>query len=226
MPSKRLLEAKKLVDKSKVYPIDEAITLVKKTATAKFDEAIELHINLGVDPSKSDQQVRGTIALPHGVGKTKRVAAFVEPAKEAEATKAGADIVGNEELIEKILQKGQIDFDVAVATPAMMPKIAKLARLLGPRGLMPNPKTDTVGPNITKMITEQKAGKQSFKNDTTGNIHQIFGRASFTEDQLKENLKVLLEAIKRLKPVSSKGIFLKSSTITSTVGPGIKIETN
>jgi large subunit ribosomal protein L1 len=224
MPSKRLQEAKKLVDKSKVYSIDEAITLIKKTATAKFDESIELHIKLGVDPSKSDQQVRGTIALPHGVGKTKRVVAFVEAAKEAEAAKAGADIVGGEELIEKIAQKSQIDFDVAVATPAMMPKLAKLARLLGPRGLMPNPKTDTVGSNVTKMIEEQKAGKQSFKNDTTGNIHQIFGRASFTEEQLKENLKVLLEAIKRLKPVSSKGIFLKNVTISSTIGPGIKVE--
>lgn len=226
MQSKRFQEAKKLVEKSKVYSVDEAVALVKKTATAKYDEAIELHIKLGIDPSKSDQQVRGTIALPHGVGKTKRVIAFVEPAKEAEAKQAGADIIGGEELIEQISQKGQFDFDVAVATPAMMPKLAKLARLLGPRGLMPNPKTDTVGPNVTKMISEQKAGKQSFKNDTTGNIHQVFGRASFTEDQLKENLRALLEAIKRLKPASSKGIFLKSITIASTVGPGIKIESN
>lgn len=226
MPSKRLQKARKLVDKSKVYSLEEAVTLVKKTATAKFDEAMELHIKLGIDPSKSDQQVRGTIALPNGIGKTKRVVAFVEPAKEAEAKQAGADIIGSEELIEQIVQKGQFDFDVAVATPAMMPKLAKLARLLGPRGLMPNPKTDTVGPNVTKMISEQKAGKQSFKNDTTGNLHQVFGRASFTEDQLKENLRVLLEAIKRLKPAPSKGIFLKSVTITSTVGPGIKIESN
>lgn len=226
MPSKRFQEAKKLVEKSKVYSVDEAVALVKKTATAKYDEAIELHIKLGIDPSKSDQQVRGTIALPHGVGKTKRVIAFVEPAKETEAKQAGADIIGGEELIEQISQKGQFDFDVAVATPAMMPKLAKLARLLGPRGLMPNPKTETVGPNVTKMISEQKAGKQSFKNDTTGNIHQVFGRASFTEDQLKENLRALLEAIKRLKPASSKGIFLKNVTIASTVGPGIKIEAN
>lgn len=226
MQSKRFQEAKKLVEKSKVYSVDEAVALVKKTATAKYDEAIELHIKLGVDPSKSDQQVRGTIALPHGVGKTKRVIAFVEPAKEAEAKQAGADIIGGEELIEQISQKGQFDFDVAVATPAMMPKLAKLARLLGPRGLMPNPKTDTVGPNVIKMISEQKAGKQSFKNDTTGNIHQVFGRASFTEDQLKNNLRALLEAIKRLKPASSKGVFLKNVTIASTVGPGIKIEAN
>lgn len=226
MSSKRFEEAKKLVDKSKIYSIEEAIALVKKTATAKYDEAIELHIRLGIDPSKSDQQVRGTIALPHGVGKSKRVAAFVEAAKEDEAKQAGADIIGGEELIEKIGQKGQIDFDVAVATPSMMPKLAKLAKLLGPRGLMPNPKTDTVGPNVAKMVSEQKAGKQSFKNDATGNIHQIFGRASFAEEQLKENLKALLDAIKRLKPSAAKGIYLKSVTITSTVGPGIKVESN
>ena len=170
--------------------------------------------------------MRGTIALPHGVGKSKRVAAFVEAAKEAEAKTAGADLIGNDELIEKIAQTSQIDFDVAIATPAMMPKLAKLARLLGPRGLMPNPKTDTVGTNVTKMITEQKAGKQSFKNDNTGNIHQVFGRASFSEDQLKDNLKALIEAIKRLKPAASKGIYLQSATITSTIGPGIKVETN
>ncbi len=222
--SKRFVEAKKFVDKTKTYSIDEAIALVKKAATAKYDEAIELHVRLGVDPSKSDQQVRGTIALPHGVGKSKRVIAFVEAAKEAEAKAAGADVVGGEELIEKIAQTSQIDFDVAVATPAMMPKIAKLARLLGPRGLMPNPKTDTVGPNVTKMIGEQKAGKQSFKNDNTGNIHQVFGRASFSEDQLKENLRALLEAIKRLKPSASKGIYLRKTTITSTIGPGIKVD--
>ncbi len=224
--SKRFTEIKKLIDKTKTYSIDEAIALVKKAATAKYDESIELHVRLGVDSSKSDQQVRGTIALPHGVGKSKRVIAFVEAAKEAEAKAAGADIVGGEELIEKIAQTSQIDFDVAVATPAMMPKIAKLARLLGPRGLMPNPKTDTVGPNVSKMIAEQKAGKQSFKNDNTGNIHQVFGRASFSEDQLKENLRALLEAIKRLKPAASKGIFLRKTTITSTIGPGIKIDGN
>lgn len=224
MPSKRFQEVKKLVDKSKVYSIDEAIALVKKAATAKYDEAVELHIHLGVDASKSDQQVRGTIALPHGVGKTKRVAAFVEAAKEEEAKNAGADLVGGEELIDKISQTSQIAFDVAVATPSMMPKIAKLAKLLGPRGLMPNPKTDTVGPNVTKMVTEQKAGKQSFKNDNTGNIHQVFGRASFTEAQLKENLTALLEAIKRLKPSAAKGIYLKKVTISSTIGPGVKID--
>lgn len=224
MSSKRYEEAKKLVDKEQTYAISEAIALAKKTATAKYDEGIELHLRLGIDSGKSDQQVRGTISLPHGTGKTKRVAAFVEAAKEAVAKEAGADIVGGEDLIEEISKKGDIDFDVAIATPAMMPKLAKLARLLGPRGLMPNPKSDTVGPNVKKMVEEQKAGKESFKNDKAGNIHQIFGRASFTEKQLEENLRALLDQIKRLKPAASKGIFLQSATICSTVGPGIKID--
>ena len=221
--NKRMLSAKQLIDSSKVYPLAEALTLVKKTATAKYDEAIELHIKLGINATKSDQQVRGTITLPHGVGKSKRVIAFVESEKEAEAKTAGADIVGGEELVNEIAASGHLDFDVAIATPVMMPKIAKLARILGPRGLMPNPKTDTVGPNVSKMIKEQKAGKQSFKNDPTGNIHQVFGRASFTEDQLNDNLSTLLDAIRKLKPSSSKGIYLRNAVIASTIGPGIKI---
>lgn len=226
MTSKRFQEATTLVDKNTTYSIADAIALCKKAATAKYDEAIELHLRLGIDATKSDQQIRGTIALPHGTGKTKRVAAFVEPEKEAEAKEAGADIVGGEELIDKISQKGLIEFDVAVATPVMMPKLAKLARLLGPRGLMPNPKTDTVSPNVVKMVEEQKAGKESFKNDPQGNIHQIFGRKSFTDEQLDTNLRALLETIKRLKPQASKGIYLKSATIASTIGPGIKIDPN
>ena len=150
----------------------------------------------------------------------------VEGDKEAEAKAAGADLIGGEELIALIAQKGEIDFDVAVATPVMMPKLAKLARLLGPRGLMPNPKTDTVSPNVKKMVEEQKAGKESFKNDTTGNVHQIFGRKSFDDVQLEENLRALLEQIRRLKPQSSKGIYIRNATITSTIGPGIKIDIN
>jgi len=222
--SKRYVAAKQLVEKSKVYSIDEAVALLKKTATAKYDESVELHIKLGIDATKSDQQIRGTITLPHGVGKSKKVIAFVESEKEAEAKAAGADIVGGEQLIDEIAQSGNLDFDVAVATPAMMPKIAKLARILGPRGLMPNPKTDTVSPNVTKMIAEQKAGKQSFKNDPTGNVHQIFGRASFTEEQLKENLAALVDAIRKMKPSSSKGIFFRNVVVASTTGPGIKIQ--
>jgi large subunit ribosomal protein L1 len=226
MPSNRFKQAKALVDKSKIYSIAEAVALAKKAATAKYDEALELHVRLGIDASKSDQQVRGTIALPHGTGKVKRVAAFVEPEKEADAKSAGADIVGGEELINAIATKGAVDFDVAVATPSMMPKLAKLARLLGPRGLMPNPKTDTVSPNVAKMVSEQKAGKESFKNDPQGNLHQIFGRRSFEEKKLDENLRALLEQVKRLKPQSSKGIYIRSATIASTVGPGIKIDAN
>jgi large subunit ribosomal protein L1 len=159
MPSKRFQQAKDLIEKGKIYSLDEAVALVKKTATSKFDEAIEFHARLGIDTKKSDQQVRGTISFPHSIGKSKKVIAFVEPAKEAEAKEAGADIVGGEELIASLAQSGTIDFDVAVAMPSMMPKLAKLAKILGPRGLMPNPKTETVGPNIKKMVEEQKAGK-------------------------------------------------------------------
>ncbi|MCX6715273.1 MAG: 50S ribosomal protein L1 [Candidatus Uhrbacteria bacterium] len=222
--SKRFEAAKSLIEKSKSYTLDEAVSLIKKTATAKYDESVELHVKLGIDASKSDQQIRGTISLPHGVGKSKKVIAFVEAEKEAEAKAAGADIVGGEELVNEIAASGKLDFDVAVATPAMMPKIAKLARILGPRGMMPNPKTDTVSQNVTKMIAEQKAGKQSFKNDPTGNVHQIFGRASFTEQQLKENLLVLIDTIRKMKPSSSKGIFIRHAVIASSVGPSIKIQ--
>jgi large subunit ribosomal protein L1 len=226
MPGKRFEEAKKLVDAKKTYTLSEAIDLLKKFPKAGFDEAVELHVKLGIDPSKGDQQVRGTIAFPHGVGKSKRVAAFVEAAKEAEARQAGADIVGGEELINEIAAKSLIDFDVAVATPAMMPKIAKLAKLLGPKGLMPNPKNDTVGPNVAKMVAEQKAGKQSFKNDTTANIHQIVGRVSMTEAQLKENVAPFADQLRKLKPASAKGIYFRNAVLTTTMGPGVKVDLN
>ena len=224
MPSKRFKEAQKLVEPKKVYSLAEAAILLKKTGTAKFNEGLELHLNLGIDPTKGDQLVRGIITLPHGVGKSKRVAAFVEAAKEAEAKAAGADLVGGEELINEIARENVINFDVAVATPAMMPKLAKLAKFLGPRGLMPNPKTETVGPNVTKMIAEQKAGKQTFKNDDTANLHQLFGRANFTEQQIMENLQALLDAVRKLKPNTSKGIFIRSAAVSTTMGPAIKIE--
>lgn len=207
-----------------MYPIDEAITTLKTLGATKFDAAVELHVKLGVDTSKSDQQVRGTVALPHGTGKTKRVIAFVEAEKEAEAKNAGADIVGGEELIEQIIKSGQLDFDVAVATPIMMPKLAKLAKILGPKGMMPNPKTDTINPNVAKMVQEQKAGKISYKNDDTGNIHQVFGRISFDEAKLKENLMALIESIRKGKPASSKGIYFRNAVICSTMSPGIHID--
>jgi len=226
MAGKRFTEAQKLVTDKKTYSIADGIALLKSFPKAGFDEAVELHVNLGIDPSKGDQQVRGTMAFPHGVGKSKRVAVFVEAAKEAEAKAAGADIVGGEDLIAEIAAKGIIDFDVAIATPAMMPKIAKLAKLLGPKGLMPNPKNDTVGPNVTKMIGEQKAGKQSFKNDNTANVHQIFGRVSMTEAQLKENLTPFVDQLRKMKPASSKGIYFKSATLATTMGPGVKVDLN
>ena len=224
MHSKRYLELKKRIDVKKTYSTDEAFSLLKQFGTSKFDESVELHIRLGIDPKKSDQQIRGTIVLPHGIGKTKKVAAFVEPEKQTEAKEAGADLVGGEELIAEMAKSGKIAFDVAIATAAMMPKLAKIAKLLGPRGLMPNPKTDTVGPNITKMVQEQKSGKINFKNDDTGNVHTLFGRVSFAEAQLKENFLVLIEAIRKAKPSSSKGEFIRNATITTTMGPGIKIE--
>lgn len=226
MPSKRMKEATALIDPKKLYTIEEAVALVKKTSTTKFDAAVELHTRLGIDPTKSDQQVRGTLVLPHGTGKMKRIAAFVEPEQEKEAKDAGAALVGGEELINQIAAKGVLDFDIAVATPKMMPKLAKLAKILGPRGMMPNPKTDTIGPNAAKMIQEQKAGKMSFKNDAQGNVHQVFGRASFDESKLSENLHVLIEAIRKVKPASSKGIYFRNVTIASTMGPGIKLAVN
>lgn len=181
-------------------------------------------MSLGIDPKQSDQQIRPTIVLPHGSGKTVRVAAFVDSANETAAKEAGADIVGTEETIDKLVQTGTIEFDVAVAVPSMMPKLAKAARVLGPRGLMPNPKTDTVGTDVAKMIKEQKGGKVSFKNDNTGNIHAIVGKASFDEAKLLENTKTVIEAIKKAKPASSKGIFIKSAFMSSTMGPGVQID--
>lgn len=204
--------------------VNDAVAAVKSGATAKFDETVELHFNLGIDPKMGDQQIRGTISLPNGSGKTKRVAAFVDPANEAAAKAAGADIVATEETIAQIVSTGKIDFDVAVAVPSMMPKLAKAAKILGPRGLMPNPKTDTVSPNITKMIEEQKAGKLSFKNDATSNVHMIVGKASFTAEKLAQNVEAALEAIRRAKPATAKGIYMKSVTLTSTMGPAVKLD--
>nr|AQS29928.1 hypothetical protein [uncultured bacterium] len=222
--SKRYQELSKKIDKAKSYPATEAIKLARETANTKFDASIEVHFKLGIDSKKGEQQVRGAITLPHGTGKTKRVAAFVGPDKEKEAKEAGADIVGGEELIKVIQKTGKIDFDVAVATPDMMPKIAPAAKILGPRGLMPSPKSETITTNLKKTIGELKKGKISFKNDDTGNIHQIIGKASFTENQLLENYQTFLEAIKKVKPSSAKGIYLQHISLSSSMGPGIKVE--
>lgn len=223
MRSKRYKEAAKGVDAKKSYTIGEAVEIAKKTSNVKFDASVEVHINLGIDPSKSDQSVRGTIVLPHGTGKTKKVAAFVEPEKEADAKAAGADIVGGEALVAEIAKNETFDFDVAVATPGMMPKIAKIAKILGQRGVMPNPKTDTVGPDIKKIITEQKGGKVSFRNDATANLHQIIGKVSFDAAYLVANFEALLETVRKVKPASAKGIYLKSVTLKTTMGPGIRV---
>ena len=223
MAGKKFTEATKLVDAAKVYSIDEAVELVKKTSTTKFDATVEAHIGLGIDPKKSDQSIRGTVSLPNGSGKTKKVMAFVTGEKEKEAKEAGADIIGGEEAIAELAKSGKIDFDIAVATPDMMPKLAKVAKILGPRGLMPNPKTETVSTNVGKMISEVKKGKISFKNDDGAIVHTIIGKVSFDAPKLKENYEALMDALKKTKPSNSKGIFIKYVTLSSTMGPGIRV---
>ncbi|MDO8584422.1 MAG: 50S ribosomal protein L1 [bacterium] len=223
--SKRYIESKKLVDPKKLYAPEEAVELAKKTGNLKFDCTIEVHVNLGVDVKKGDQQVRSTITLPHSLGKTKRVCAFVNADREKEAKEAGADVVGGEDLIAEIAKTSKFDFDVAVATPDMMPKLAKVAKVLGPAGLMPNPKTETVGPNVKKMVEELKKGKVAFKNDNTANIHQLLGKTSMDTKSLLENLTVFIEALKKAKPAASKGTYVKTITVKSTMGPGVHVDT-
>ena len=220
---KKYNEAIKLVDPKKTYSVAEAIELVKKTSTTKFDGSVEVHCKLGIDPAKSDQAVRATFTFPHGIGKIKRIAAFVDATNEKAAEEAGADLVGGEALIAEIASSGKINFDVAIATPPMMPKLAKVAKILGPKGLMPNPKSETVTTDVKKTIAELKKGKVSFKNDDTGNVHQMIGKVSLDSNKLLENLQVLLENIRRSKPASSKGVFIKSCTLTSSMGPAVRI---
>lgn len=218
-------DLKTKVDKKKVYTLDEAIALIKETSNVKFDSSVELHVRLGINTKKSDQQIRATVTLPHGTGKTKRIAAFVGPNDEKIAKDAGADLVLGEEEIKTIKDTGKIDFDIAVATPEMMPKLAIIARILGPKGIMPNPKTDTVDKNVVKMIESLKKGKAAFKNDDTGNVHQIIGKASFEDKKLKENITTFLDALKKAKPPSAKGAYIKTAHLTSAMGPSIKITT-
>lgn len=224
--SKRFEELKTQIEAKKLYTPTEAIELAKKTGTTKFDSSVEIHANLGIDVKKSDQQIRATLVFPHSIGKTKRIAAFVPEVKQKEAKDAGADIVGEVDLIDEIAKTGKINFDIAIATPDMMPKLAKIAKILGPKGIMPNPKTDTVGPNITKMVEDLKKGKVSFKNDNTGNVHQAIGKTSLTPEQLLENFSIFIEALRKNKPGSSKGTYIKSITLSTTMGPGIKIDPN
>jgi large subunit ribosomal protein L1 len=224
MAGKKYKEAATLIDPKKTYSIAEAAALAKKTSKTKFDASVEIHANLSIDPKQGDQQVRGTVSLPHGTGQNKKVAVFVSAAdKEKDAKDAGADIIGGEELIAQINTSGKADFDVAIATPDMMPKLAKIAKILGPKGLMPNPKTDTVGPNIKGMVADQKKGKVAFKNDDTGNIHVVIGKVSFDEIKLAENATVFMDALKRARPSSAKGNFLNRAVMTTTMGPAITL---
>ena len=222
---KKYTEAAKLVDRATQYDVAEAISLVKKTAVAKFDETVEAHIRLGVDGRHADQQVRGAVVLPHGTGKTVRVLVFAKGDKVAEAEAAGADFVGGEELIPRIQNEGWFDFDVVVATPDMMGVVGRLGRVLGPKGLMPNPKAGTVTMDVTKAVNDIKAGKIEYRLDKANIIHCLVGKASFTEEQLTENFNTLMDAIIKAKPASAKGTYMKSVTVTSTMGPGIKVNT-
>lgn len=222
---KRYAEAAKLVDRSVTYDVAEAIDLVKKSASAKFDETIEAHIRLGVDGRHADQQVRGAVVLPHGTGKSVKVLVFAKGPKADEAEAAGAEYVGAEELLPRIQKDGWLDFDVVVATPDMMSIVGRLGRILGPKGLMPNPKAGTVTMDVTKAIKDIKAGKIEYRLDKTNIIHVPIGKASFTEEQLADNFQTLIDAINKAKPAAAKGQYLRSVTITSTMGPGIKLNT-
>ena len=220
---KKYVEAAKTIDRGTLYDVADAVSLVKKTATAKFDETIEAHIRTGCDGRHADQQIRGAVVLPHGTGKKVRILVFAKDAKAEEAKAAGADFVGGEELIPKIQNENWFEFDVVVATPDMMGVVGRLGRVLGPKGLMPNPKAGTVTMDVTKAIQEIKAGKIEYRLDKTNIIHVPVGKASFTDEQLNDNFQSLMGAINKAKPASLKGQYIKSATLTSTMGPGVKI---
>ena len=222
---KKYVAAAKLIDRTVQYDAAEAINLVKKSATAKFDETIEAHIRLGVDGRHAEQQVRGAVVLPHGTGKTVRVLVFAKGDKVTEAEEAGADYVGGEELIPKIQNEGWFEFDVEVATPDMMGVVGRLGRVLGPKGLMPNPKAGTVTMEVAKAVKDIKAGKIEYRLDKTNIIHVPVGKASFTEEQLNDNFQTLMGAIVKARPSSTKGQYLRNVTLASTMGPGVKVNT-
>lgn len=225
MAGKKYKKVLEKIDTAKKYTIADAFNLVTQTAPAKFDESVDVAFRLGVDPKQSDQQVRGAIALPHGLGKKVRVVVFAKGPKEAEAKNAGADYVGADDLVEKI-QGGWLDFDKAIATPDMMTTVSKVAKVLGPRGLMPNPKVGTVTMNVGDAVTAEKKGKLDFRVDKAGIVHASVGKKSMGADKLKENFMSFLGAIMKAKPATSKGIYIKSLNISSTMGPGIKVDTN
>ncbi|MEM9616757.1 MAG: 50S ribosomal protein L1 [Pseudomonadota bacterium] len=221
---KRIKSAREAVDRKAQYSIDDAVKLVKSNASAKFDETIEVAMNLGVDPRHADQMVRGVVSLPNGTGRTVRVAVFAKDAKAEEATKAGADIVGAEDLMEKI-QGGFMDFDRVIATPDMMAVVGRLGKVLGPRGLMPNPKVGTVTPNVAQAVKDSKGGAVEFRVEKAGIVHAGVGKASFGEQAIAENVKAFIDAVAKAKPAGAKGTFIKRIAISSTMGPGVKVDT-
>ena len=222
---KRYVEASKLVDKTQVYDIPEAVALVKKAASAKFDETVEAHLRMGLDGRHADQQIRGAVVLPHGTGKTVKVLVFAKGDKVDEALAAGADYAGGDELVPKIQNDGWLDFDVVVATPDMMGVVGRLGRVLGPKGLMPNPKAGTVTPDVTKAVNDIKAGKIEYRLDKNNIVHVPVGKASFSEEQLADNFQALIDEIIKVKPSAAKGQYFRSVTLASTMGPGVKINT-
>ena len=221
---KRYAESVKLVDKNKEYEVKEALEIIEKMPKAKFDETVELHVKLGVDSKHADQQVRGTVVLPNGTGKTQKVLVFAKGPKAEEAEKAGADFVGDADLVEKIEKENWLDFDVIIATPEMMPMLGKLGKVLGPRGLMPNPKTGTVTTDVKKAIDDIKKGRVEYRTDSYGNVHAIIGKVSFDADKLVENLDAFVNVIIKSKPSTVKGQYLKNISVAPTMGPGIKID--
>ncbi|MDG4789982.1 50S ribosomal protein L1 [Micromonospora sp. WMMD1102] len=223
--SKSYRKAAEAIDRDKLYNPVEAVKLAKGSSTVKFDATVEVAMRLGVDPRKADQMVRGTVNLPHGTGKTARVIVFAAGAKAEEATAAGADVVGTDELVARI-QEGWLDFDAAIATPDQMAKIGRIARILGPRGLMPNPKTGTVTMDVTKAVSDIKGGKITFRVDKHSNLHMIIGKASFSETQLVDNYAAVLDEVLRSKPSAAKGKYLRKVTITTTMGPGVPVDPN
>ena len=220
---KRLRKAHEAIERGKVYPLSEAVKLVKGNATAKFDETVEVAMNLGVDPRHADQMVRGVVRLPAGTGKEVRVAVFAKGDKADEAKEAGADIIGAEDLVEKV-QKGEIDFDRAIATPDMVPLVGRLGKILGPRGLMPNPKVGTVTPNVAEAVKAAKGGAVEFRVEKAGIVHAGVGKASFSEDKLEENIKAFVDAVIKAKPEGAKGAYVKKVSLSSTMGPGVAVD--
>lgn len=222
---KKYVDGAKLIERSRLYDTQEALDLCVKTGTAKFDETVEVHVKLGVDGRHADQQVRGAIVLPHGTGKTVRVLAICKPEKEDEARAAGAEFVGGNDMIQKIQSEGWMDFDVLITTPDMMGMVGRLGKILGPRGLMPNPKAGTVAPDIARAITEAKAGKIEYRLDKTNIIHCPIGKVSFGAEKLTENMNTLLGAVIKAKPAAAKGQYIRSCVVASTMGPGVKVNT-